>query len=40
MPRVEHYKGLQTNLDNLYNSIKQEIEQEKISKLFQKLKER
>jgi hypothetical protein len=38
MPRVEHYKGLQTNLDNLYNSIKQEIEQEKNLKIVSEIK--
>src|ERR687886_583646 len=29
MAKVQHYRGLDTNLDNLYNSIKAEIENEK-----------
>jgi hypothetical protein len=30
MTRVEHFKALDTNLDNLYNSIKEEVKKEKI----------
>lgn len=30
MTRVEHFKVLDTNLDNLYNSIKEEVKKEKI----------
>lgn len=29
MTRVEHYKGLHTNIDKLYQEIKQELENEK-----------
>ena len=35
MTRVEHFKALDTNLDNLYNSIKEEVKKEKIWKLFE-----
>jgi hypothetical protein len=28
MAKVQHYRGLDTDLDNLYNSIKAEIENE------------
>ena len=38
MPRVEHYTGLQTNLDNLYNSIKKEIEEEKNLRIVSEIK--
>ena len=38
MVRVEHYKNLQTNIDNLYNSIKQEIQQEKNLKIVSEIK--
>jgi hypothetical protein len=38
MARVEHYKGLQTNIDNLYNSIKRELEQEKDLKIVSEIK--
>ena len=30
MSRVEYFTALGTNLDNLYNSIKEEIKKEKI----------
>jgi hypothetical protein len=33
MARVEHYTGLQTNLDNLYQSIKEELQKEKKLKI-------
>ena len=29
MAKVQHYRGLNTNLDNLYNSIKQLLEDQK-----------
>jgi len=29
MARVEHYRGLDTEIDSLYNSIRQELEMEK-----------
>ena len=29
MAKVQHYRGLNTNLDNLYNSIKQVLEDQK-----------
>jgi hypothetical protein len=38
MPSVEHYKGLQTNIDNLYSSIKQELESEKNIKIVSETK--
>jgi len=38
MVRVEHYKNLQTNIDNLYNRIKQEIQQEKNLKIVSEIK--
>ncbi len=28
MARVEHYKNLQTDIDDLYNHIKQELQKE------------
>ena len=34
MAKVQHYTGLDTDLDNLYNSIKAEIENEKTYRLF------
>jgi hypothetical protein len=30
MAKVQHYKGLGTNLESLYDSIKAELESEKI----------
>lgn len=33
MTRVEYFKALDTNLDNLYNSIKEEIKKEKNLKI-------
>ena len=38
MVRVEHYKNLQTNIDYLYNCIKQEIQQEKNLKIVSEIK--
>ena len=38
MARVEHYKNLQTNLDNLYDAIKQEIQEEKNLKIVSEIK--
>ena len=38
MPSVEHYKGLQTNIDSLYSSIKQELESEKVIKIVSETK--
>ena len=38
MVRVEHYKNLQTNIDNLYDHIKQEIQQEKNLKIVSEIK--
>ena len=38
MVRVEHYKNLQTNIDNLYDRIKQEIQQEKNLKIVSRNK--
>ena len=38
MSRVEHYRGLQTNIDSLYSSIKQELESEKVIKLVSEIK--
>jgi hypothetical protein len=29
MAKVQHYRGLNTNLNNLYNSIKQLLEEQK-----------
>jgi hypothetical protein len=29
MVRIEHFTNLDTNIDNLYNSIKEELEKEK-----------
>ena len=31
MAKVQHYRGLNTNLDNLYNHIKQLLEDQKES---------
>jgi hypothetical protein len=38
MARVEHYKGLDTDIDSLYNSIKQELEKEKNLKIVSEIK--
>ncbi len=38
MARVEHFKDLDTNIDNLYNSIKEEILKEKSLKLVSEVK--
>ena len=38
MARVEHYKNLQTNIDNLYDIIKQEIQEEKNLKIVSEIK--
>jgi cytoskeletal protein CcmA (bactofilin family) len=38
MSRVEHYRGLQTNIDGLYSSIKQELESEKCIKIVSEIK--
>ena len=38
MARVEHFKDLDTNIDNLYNSIKDEIQKEKSLKLVSEVK--
>jgi hypothetical protein len=38
MTRVEHFKVLDTNLDNLYNSIKEEVKKEKNLKIVSEIK--
>jgi hypothetical protein len=38
MAKVQHYRGLNTDLDKLYDSIKREIEVQKDSRLFQNTK--
>ena len=38
MARVEHFKDLDTNIDNLYISIKEEIQKEKSLKLVSEVK--
>lgn len=38
MTRVQHYKGLQTDIDNLFNSIKDELQNEKNLKLVSEMK--
>lgn len=38
MARVEHFKDLDTNIDNLYNSIKEIIQKEKSLKLVSEVK--
>jgi hypothetical protein len=38
MARVEHYKGLNTDLDALYQEIKQEIEREKNLRIVAEIK--
>jgi len=36
--KVQHYRGLNTNLDNLYNSIKQLIEAQKELRIVSEYK--
>lgn len=38
MVRIEHFTNLDTNIDNLYNSIKEELEKEKKSRSFRRSK--
>lgn len=38
MAKVQHYRGLNTNLDNLYNSIKQLLENQKDLQLVSEYK--
>ena len=38
MTRVEHYKGLHTNIDKLYREIKQELENEKNLRIVAEMK--
>jgi hypothetical protein len=38
MTIVEHYKGLQTNIDKLYQEIKQELENEKNLRIVAEMK--
>ena len=38
MARVEHYRGLDTDIDSLYNSIKQELEKERNLKIVSEIK--
>ena len=38
MARVGHYRGLDTDIDSLYNSIKQELEKEKNLKIVSEIK--
>ena len=38
MARVEHFRGLDTNIDSLYNSIKEEIQKEKNLKIVSEIK--
>ena len=38
MATVEHYRGLDTDIDSLYNSIKQELEKEKNLKIVSEIK--
>ena len=38
MARVEHFTGLDTNIDNLYTSIKEEIQTEKNLKIVSEIK--
>jgi hypothetical protein len=38
MARVEHYEGLDTDIDSLYYSIKQELEKEKNLKIVSEIK--
>ena len=38
MARVEHYKNLQTDIDDLYNHIKQELQKESSLKIVSEIK--
>ena len=38
MARVEHYKSLQTDIDDLYNHIKQELQKESSLKIVSEIK--
>lgn len=38
MVRVEHYKSLQTDIDDLYNHIKQELQKESSLKIVSEIK--
>jgi hypothetical protein len=38
MTRVERYKGLHTNIDKLYQEIKQELENEKNLRIVAEMK--
>lgn len=38
MARVEHYKNLQTDIDELYNHIKQEVQKELSLKIVSEIK--
>jgi hypothetical protein len=38
MVRIEHFTNLDTNMDNLYNSIKEELEKEKNLKIVSEIK--
>jgi hypothetical protein len=38
MARVEHYKGLNTDLDALYQEIEQELEREKSLRIVAEIK--
>jgi hypothetical protein len=38
MVRIEHFTKLDTNIDNLYNSIKEELEKEKNLKIVSEIK--
>ena len=38
MARVEHYKSLQTDIDELYNHIKQELQKESSLKIVSEIK--
>jgi hypothetical protein len=41
MAKVEHYRGLDTDLEKLYNSIRAEIENEKnLQRYFQSIREK
>jgi hypothetical protein len=40
MAKVEHYRGLDTDLEKLYNSIRAEIENEKNLRYFQSIREK
>jgi hypothetical protein len=38
MTRIEHFTKLDTNIDNLYNSIKEELSKEKNLKIVSEIK--